>query len=134
MKSTTTERDEAFAQVCRRIIAGQRKNRKPIPFEELLTKALTTRPDRHFVEYDSALRRLYALRRGRESCRPGLATQKWHEIYAQVRVVMVRRPQLSFPMAVAFALAYKRPSRFYMPEKHARDILRRVIAAETMVI
>lgn len=135
MKQDTLDRDAAFAEVCRRLIAGYRKNRRSIVFSELVKEAMNTRPDHHYVSYESALRMLYILRRGRpkDFVRPDSAA-KWHELNAQVDTVMARRPKLTFPRAVAFTLVYKRPSRFYIPEIRAKVILRRVLAEELMVV
>lgn len=134
MKQETLDRDAAFAEVCRRLIAGYRKNRKRVAFSDLVKEAIKSRPDRHYIAFESALRLLYDLRRGRahEFVNSDTA-QKWIELNDQVNNVMARRPKISFPRAVAFTLVYRRPSRFYIPELRARAILRRVLTEETMV-
>lgn len=135
MKKETIDRDMAFADVCRCLIGAYRKNRKRIRFSDLVREAINSRPDRHYISYESALRLLYAMRKGcpREFVNTSTA-EKWTELNEQVTRMMRLRPSLSFPGAVACTLACKRPSRFFIPEKRAKAILRMVLDEETMVV
>ena len=135
IKQETFDRDADFAAVCRRLLAGYRRSHRRISFSEFVREAMNTRPGHHYVAFESAMRLLYNMRRGRRKAFVNFDTaQKWAELNDQVNRTMARRPCLSFPRAVAFVLACKRPSRFYIPERRARAIVREVLAEETVVV
>ncbi|MDE6120999.1 MAG: hypothetical protein K2F63_04340, partial [Muribaculaceae bacterium] len=126
MKPDQFSIEESFVRTCKSILGAMAPGRK-ISMRQILEKALAERPEGHYVEFSTALRALYLVRsRGEDAVfKRDMIRERWSELNAQVNDVMRRRPAYSFPRALAYALTYRRPSRYYIPERTARALLRR---------
>ncbi len=127
MKSSTKMRNADLVANARRLLAFATRRGKTMNISQLLVAALSRQPKMHYVDFDTASRKLHAIeRRGLEAVvRTTLARQQWSELRDQVAEAMSTRRHLSFVQALTFVLHFRRPSRFYIAPNSAFKILNR---------
>lgn len=114
-----------FIALCRAIAADKLKNGQLATIREILEEAIMTPPKAHYIDFDDAVRMLRRIENTglRNFTSNELQRDKWIEFHDQVREAMNSRRRLSFLSAVAFVLAFRRPSRFYFSIHTARKIV-----------
>ncbi len=127
MKTSTTMRTADLVANASRLLAFATRRGKTMNISQLLLAALSRQPKMHYIDFDTASRKLHAIeRRGLEAVvRTPLAQQQWAELRDQVAEAMSTRRRLSFVQALTFVLHFRRPSRFYIAPNSAFKILNR---------
>lgn len=125
MKSSTKMRNADLVATARRLLAFATGRGKTMNVSQLLAATLSCQPKMHYIDFDTASRKLHAIeRRGLESVvRTPIARQQWAELRGQVAEAMSTRRHLSFVQALTFVLHFRRPSRFYIAPNSAFKIL-----------
>lgn len=118
-------RNEEFLRRCRKMLRDDFEAGTIRPLKEIINTVMHQQPRGHYLNYDTAARRLHLIeRRGLEAVvTEELGRRMWAELRAQVDEVMARQKKKSFQKALTFVLSFYRPSRFYMTYDTARRIL-----------
>lgn len=126
MKKLTEMRNRDLTEASRRCAQLARQRGQRLTLGELMAAAAACRPKLHYIEYETASRRLKQIeRKGLEACvRPGPARQQWKELAEQVAEAQAARRKLSFSQALTFVLHFRRPSRFYLTPASVFKIIR----------
>ena len=106
MKTSTKMRNADLVANASRLLAFATRRGKTMNISQLLLAALSRQPKMHYIDFDTASRKLHAIeRRGLEAVvRTPLAQQQWAELRDQVAEAMSTRRRLSFVQALTFVL------------------------------
>lgn len=122
MKPIIQKRNQDLIRAARQILETY-PYAKGLSLERLASLAAAARPSGHFISYETASRRLHALRRGKLKVKAGLRLQYLLELDGQVKDEMMRRPELRFNDALSIVLNHRAPSRFYISPSAACKVL-----------
>lgn len=125
MKKLIQLRNEEFVRRCADIFKADLAAGAIRPLDTVIERALNSRPRCHYLDFDTASRRLHCIERhGLEAAVANpLARAMWAELASQVSQVRERRGCGSFCRALTFVLTFMRPSRFYISPDTARRLL-----------
>lgn len=128
MKDLILARNGDFRRRCIRIFNSDYNEGAIRPLDSVLERAINTRPLCHYLSYDTASKRLHAIRRHglTNVVKEKIARQMWAELAGQVSEIMSQHPDKSFEKALSFVLNFCRPSRFHI----SLDTARRIVAPD----
>lgn len=125
MKLNTTARNRDFVRRCFEIYEAHLREGVSLTPDELVVIALQSRPRAHYLSFETASKKLHLIERsGIGIVKEAAARAMWTELRSQVDEVMRVRGNLTFSAALSAVLNFGRPTRFYMSEGRARNIIR----------
>lgn len=132
METLIQHRNADFKRRCLQIVKADYATGALRPLDSVLERAISQQPLSHYLNFDTASRRLHKIRRyGLETVvKEPLARRRWAELMAQVTEQMVRNKHMKFYQALTFVLNFKRPSQFYITPDTARRIISPYVAKQ----
>lgn len=124
-KQITQARNDDFLRCCVEIFRKDYAEGRVRPLASIVERALRVRPRSYYITYDCASAKLHRIEReGFDAVvRGGEARGLWLDLAGEVARVRAANPGISFSMALAHALNFCRPRRFYISPDTAMRIL-----------
>ncbi len=135
-KTMAQLRDEDFVDCLRRAIKRHSADKKPSTSSQIIAEALASQPRRYYLSYSTIESGLGRLRNdgyfNRRSDR--MTYKRWLDINAAVNRYLARNKQAKLTDAISHVVNFGRPTRFYISDKKARELFRRVARRDYRVI
>ena len=121
-------RDEDFTDCLRTTLRRLRDERRYLSAEHIIAEALASRPRRYYLSYATIASRLPKLRKSgqlnvAEGKRVNRAVGQWADINSAVDRYLSRHKRAKVTEAITYVVNFERPSRFFIPDKRARELL-----------
>jgi hypothetical protein len=121
-------RDEDFTDCLRTTLRRLRDERRYLSAEHIIAEALASRPRRYYLSYATIASRLPKLRKSgqlnvAEGKRVNRAVGQWADINSAVDRYLSRHKRAKVAEAITYVVNFERPSRFFIPDKRARELL-----------